>query len=280
MSKYNKGIVYVVKCGDFFKIGITKDLDKRIMSLQVGNPVKIEPFLRILPIGSARKLEKELHEKFTEKSISGEWFSLSIADLRFVFEEYAPNLFFDCGFENFIAYIGEDSVIETSDMPKLHKEALRKIEESQQESKTAIDLIELRMPMFTLSNHGKKKLTGYVHNYGIETTIKAIEYTTKTFYDGKESEESWNRAFNAIPSVARDMKKGTFAPKVYYYIYGILKNRFSRSIQKNFFKNTNDYKDSFDWGQLVEFAKQCESYWEFMDEFYLLTSQESKTIEV
>ncbi len=59
------------------KIGLAKDVEKRIETLQTSNPVKLE-LIKSIQVKSkkeAQGLEKQLHEKFSELRIIGEWFS-------------------------------------------------------------------------------------------------------------------------------------------------------------------------------------------------------------
>lgn len=72
--------IYLIRAYDGkCKIGITKNIDKRIRQLQTGNP-------EILTIQSqylseiASKIESVLHRMYRHKKISGEWFSLDIDD--------------------------------------------------------------------------------------------------------------------------------------------------------------------------------------------------------
>lgn len=70
--------VYFIRDGTgYIKIGVADDVAKRLSSLQTANHHELEVFM-ILHVGSkddARKIEKELHEKFNGERIKGEWFS-------------------------------------------------------------------------------------------------------------------------------------------------------------------------------------------------------------
>lgn len=56
------------------KIGTTRDLGKRLASLQTGSPVK----LKLVAVGPGdRELEQRLHEKYKHRRRVGEWFALS-----------------------------------------------------------------------------------------------------------------------------------------------------------------------------------------------------------
>ena len=59
-----------------YKIGRSRDLDRRYMELKIGNPsIKIE-------FAFEGDYEKELHEKYGVKNRGGEWFALTEKDLE------------------------------------------------------------------------------------------------------------------------------------------------------------------------------------------------------
>lgn len=70
--------VYFISDGENTKIGIAKDMNKRLNSLQVGNPkkLKIVSFIPCVTENSARKIEKFLHNSFQCCRLEGEWFKL------------------------------------------------------------------------------------------------------------------------------------------------------------------------------------------------------------
>ena len=85
LTQSGVGIVYFIKCdaGDGInrvKIGQTRDLKKRISSLQTGNPHKLTIYQSITTPGY-KKLELELHAKFKDKKINNEWFSISDSEI-------------------------------------------------------------------------------------------------------------------------------------------------------------------------------------------------------
>ncbi len=66
----------------WYKIGMSKDVDSRLKDIQIVIPF---PIVKIAAYPCRRahlaKLEKYLHQKFSDKKISGEWFTLSNEDL-------------------------------------------------------------------------------------------------------------------------------------------------------------------------------------------------------
>ena len=77
--------VYVMKCGDFFKIGIAIELDNRLNQVQTGNPY-IVSLVFALKHKQAEEIEKKLHCIFNNKRERREWFKLDDKDLIFIRE--------------------------------------------------------------------------------------------------------------------------------------------------------------------------------------------------
>jgi len=86
--------LYVLKCGERYKIGITSDITQRILSLQVGNAdvITLEYIEeRYDPI----KAERWLHRQFASKKVKGEWFeNITLNEIRsklMMFHYQEPN---------------------------------------------------------------------------------------------------------------------------------------------------------------------------------------------
>lgn len=73
--------LYVVKVGDFYKIGYASNIGARLTSLQTGSPQKLELILVAYCGEGAKDLEKKYHEQFASRHHRGEWFSLTREDL-------------------------------------------------------------------------------------------------------------------------------------------------------------------------------------------------------
>lgn len=65
--------LYMIRCGPYVKIGVTNDIERRLISLQSGNPYLIE--LVGLWKGEGHR-EKEWHEALAHLHVRGEWFKL------------------------------------------------------------------------------------------------------------------------------------------------------------------------------------------------------------
>lgn len=74
--------LYVLRCGNRLKIGVTSNIEQRIVSLQTGNPDKIE-LEYIEERLNPHKAEKFLHRHFQKHKVSGEWFEgISLHEIR------------------------------------------------------------------------------------------------------------------------------------------------------------------------------------------------------
>ena len=71
----NKKFVYLIldKLNGFYKIGIAVNANERIKTLQTGNAGELI-LIDEVEVEGANKLEKELHSKYNECRVRGEWF--------------------------------------------------------------------------------------------------------------------------------------------------------------------------------------------------------------
>lgn len=82
-EKASCGYVYVLKSGDFYKIGRTSDLGTRMSALAIALPQPTEVVIVLETMDHVR-LERDLHKKFSDKRVNGEWFVLSEDDLALI----------------------------------------------------------------------------------------------------------------------------------------------------------------------------------------------------
>lgn len=80
-------ILYVInsKHDSRYKIGICKNLEKRLQSLQSGNPSRLKVVRKFTVLDTdASKLESELHRRLAQFNVGGEWFALYPAAIRWL----------------------------------------------------------------------------------------------------------------------------------------------------------------------------------------------------
>lgn len=66
--------IYVLQCGESYKIGVSRDTMTRVKTLQCGNPLGIELVYESDYIKNAYWVESVLHKRFDGQRIKGEWF--------------------------------------------------------------------------------------------------------------------------------------------------------------------------------------------------------------
>jgi hypothetical protein len=80
---YGGNYVYLIKCHEFYKIGIANDIDARLNSLQCGNPYELE-LMFAMRYPNAEDIEEMLHERYGKKRVFREWFRLDADDIVFI----------------------------------------------------------------------------------------------------------------------------------------------------------------------------------------------------
>lgn len=68
------GYVYFLECGGKYKIGYSKNVEKRIRELDY-RPFKINLIIKSKNVLNAYKIEQNLHIKYEKYKIIGEWYS-------------------------------------------------------------------------------------------------------------------------------------------------------------------------------------------------------------
>lgn len=79
------GYVYLLECGGKYKIGFSKDVERRIQQLDT-RPFKLNLVAKSKFISDAYDREQELHEYFAENRIDGEWYEFSDHEAQYAKE--------------------------------------------------------------------------------------------------------------------------------------------------------------------------------------------------
>lgn len=74
--------VYILRGGEYTKIGVASDIESRLKRLQTGNPFKLEVLFITDLIKNAPSLESFLLNKYKKKAMQGEWFKFSEEDIQ------------------------------------------------------------------------------------------------------------------------------------------------------------------------------------------------------
>jgi len=85
-----RGFVYIVQSGTYFKIGRSSDVLRRLRQLQTGSAEDVVLILT-LKFRNCATMEKQIHRRFKEKRLRGEWFDLKPKDIKWIvfkFQKY------------------------------------------------------------------------------------------------------------------------------------------------------------------------------------------------
>lgn len=79
------GYVYLLECGGKYKIGFSKDVERRINQLDT-RLFKINLIAKSKYLSDAYYWEQGLHDACSDSKIDGEWYEFSVSELRWVKE--------------------------------------------------------------------------------------------------------------------------------------------------------------------------------------------------
>lgn len=78
-----KGYVYVLKMGEYYKIGRSKDVTKRLESIGLLMPIT-PTLIHTIKTDDMEYAERYMHERFAECRVNGEWFALTDAQIEWI----------------------------------------------------------------------------------------------------------------------------------------------------------------------------------------------------
>jgi len=109
--------LYLIKCQQFYKIGIANDVQSRLAQLSTGNPFELE-VLAVYGYDNAEIVERALHQAFANNRKRGEWFELDIPELN-NFRKICQLLGGVWAYEKELATVGEGELAEAEQEQEL-----------------------------------------------------------------------------------------------------------------------------------------------------------------
>ncbi len=154
-------MVYFIKANDKLKIGYANDPTKRIINMQVTNPYKLEV---LLIIDGAYDLEKDLHKRFRESRLIGEWFELTDEIKEYIADNHSNDRKYEFGFDNH----EYDSNQKIKRIRKRYNMSLQTLADLTNMTKQSVKELEKREELGTITIKSIKKLCnalGYEFEY-------------------------------------------------------------------------------------------------------------------
>ena len=160
-------MVYFIKAENRLKIGYAEDPSKRIPSIQTSSPFQLEV---LLIIDGDYSVESDLHKRFQDFRVSGEWFEFNDEIKSFIDEHLENDRKYEFGFEN-DEFLGNQQLKRLRKTKKISMESLGQILNM---TKQSVSENEKREELGSITLNNLKKM-GNALGYKLEYRFVPIE---------------------------------------------------------------------------------------------------------
>lgn len=221
--------VYLMKCANYYKIGISKNPESRRRAIQTHNPFKVEYVASSILQNNAESLEKEIHNSFASVRAIGEWFELK--------ERHLTTLEIDYEFD-FIIPIAD--LIINSSVPKPNMIETKNLRVKKIEFEEIAQYIESFYDGWLLSDIGKSSLKRLFNKFDATTIMEAAKICI-------DRNDCISKAIDSMPKMCKKVKLKLSNPKEYFfqYVKGIYYNRYRMGLHESWHENIMCIYDDF-----------------------------------
>lgn len=236
--------VYLIRAAQFYKIGISGNVKKRLNCLQTGCPIKCE-YIGYFPTADPEKLERQLHLKFNGFKTYGEWFDLGDHNINILIAEFSLKHVTN----PFTAITQAQEV--TAQAP-----TLKKVREASADIQEITLLYEELYPSKTLTDHGKVTIRKYLSKYGKKSVVESL-YKLSERFDSKAVWDKLPHAAKTFSDYGRHVNDETW--KAYYKI----RECFDQSDSNKFIKCVMENGIDLDPERLILLVDYILNKWKF-----------------
>lgn len=179
--------VYLIRAAQFYKIGISHNITKRLGAVQTGCPIKCE-YVGYFPSSSPEQLEKDLHLAFQDFKTWGEWFDLGDDNIR--------KLITDWNLKHVVNPYAET----TQETERTSQSvALKDARSITSQVNEAVRVFEQCFPGQTPTDHGRQDLRKLISKYGFNAIAESIKHLSEKV----ERSKFWDKLPYACKTYAK-----------------------------------------------------------------------------
>lgn len=165
--------VYLIRAAQFYKIGISTSIEKRLAQVQTGCPITCE-YVGYFPSSDPVKLEKYLHLILQDYKTKGEWFDLGDDNVRRLITEF-----------NLKHVINPYTDVTQETERTTASKALKEARDITAQVNEVDRLYQESYPGWSLSDNGRAQMRRLLIKYGINVVSECVKHISTKADDTK-----------------------------------------------------------------------------------------------